>query len=120
MSGIRSKQTSLFRTKREMCETNSFMLYQCETTYQWPPIVDGNTMSQELQTDFLLLPACASPHADRHEPQAGLYMPLNQPDPLPIQCDKWDSAAIEKRQEMMAKLARKVWEMPERSKEAAE
>lgn len=37
-----------------------------------------------------------------------------------IQFDKWDQAAIEKRHEMMVKLVRKVWEMPERSKETAE
>jgi len=40
----------------------------------------------------------------------------NKPEHKPL----WDSAAIEKRQEMLARLARKVWEMPERSQEAAE
>jgi uncharacterized short protein YbdD (DUF466 family) len=30
--------------------------------------------------------------------------------------DKWDSEAIEKRQKNLAKLARKVWGLPEYSK----
>ena len=54
------------------------------------------------------------------KPQVGVNTQLNRAVQELIQFDKWDSAAIEKREEMMAKLARKVWEMPERSREAAE
>lgn len=36
---------------------------------------------------------------------------------LLIEFEAWDSAAILKRQEMLAKLARKVWDMPELKEE---
>lgn len=42
-------------------------------------------------------------------PQVGQHTSLNRTVADLAQLDKWDSAAIERRQEMLAALARKVW-----------
>lgn len=54
------------------------------------------------------------------KPQVGVNTQLNRAVQELVQFDTWDSAAIQKRQEMLAKLARKVWGMPERAQEVAE
>ena len=66
------------------------------------------------QSTFLLTKSLAE------KPQVGVNTQLNRAVQQLIQFDKWDSAAIERRQEMLATLARKVWDMPERAKEVAE
>lgn len=43
------------------------------------------------------------------EPQVGRHTSLNRAAADLVQFDKWYSAAIERRQEMLAALARKVW-----------
>ncbi len=60
------------------------------------------------QSSFLLTKSLAE------RPQVGIDTQLNRAVQDLIQFDKWDSSAIERRQEMMAKLARRVWEIPER------
>jgi len=52
--------------------------------------------------------------------QVGVSTQLNRAVQELIQFDKWNSSAIEKRQDMMARLARKVWEIPERKEEMDE
>lgn len=59
------------------------------------------------QSSFLLTKSLAE------KPQVGSNTQLNRAVQDLIQFDKWDSAAIERRQQMLAKLARKVWGMPE-------
>lgn len=59
------------------------------------------------QSTFLLTKSLAE------KPQVGVNTQLNLAVQDLIQFDKWDSAAIQARQEMLAKLARKVWDMPE-------
>lgn len=54
------------------------------------------------------------------KPQVGVNTQLNRAVQDLIQFDAWDSAAIQKRQEMLAKLARKVWDMPEQAQEVAQ
>lgn len=66
------------------------------------------------QSSFLLTKSLAE------KPQVGVNTQLNRAVEDLIQFDKWDSGTIEKRQEMLTKLARKVWDMPEDSREAAE
>lgn len=53
------------------------------------------------------------------KPQAGVNSQLNRAVEELIPFDIWDSAAIERRREMLCKLARKVWDMPERKEEMA-
>jgi len=52
------------------------------------------------------------------KPQVGVNTQLNRAVQDLIQFDKWDSAAIQTRQEMLTTLARKVWDMPENKTEA--
>lgn len=47
------------------------------------------------------------------KPQVGADTQLNRAVQDLMQFDTWDSQAIEQRQGMLAKLARRVWEMPE-------
>lgn len=49
------------------------------------------------------------------KPQVGIDTQLNRAVADLIQFSEWNSKAIEKRQEMLAMLARKVWDMPEDS-----
>jgi hypothetical protein len=60
------------------------------------------------QSAFLLTKSLAE------KPQVGVNTQLNRAVAELIPFDKWDSSAIEQRQEMLAKLACRVWEMPER------
>ena len=64
------------------------------------------------QSTFLLTKSLAE------KPQVGVNTQLNRAVQELLQFDRWDSAAILKRQEMLAKLARKVWAMPEAKAEA--
>ncbi len=59
------------------------------------------------QSTFLLTKSLAE------KPQVGVNTQLNRAVQDLIQFDKWDSASIQTRQEMLAKLARKVWNMPQ-------
>lgn len=54
------------------------------------------------------------------KPQVGVNTQLNRAVQELLQFERWDSAAILKRQEMLAKLARKVWAMPERAQGVAQ
>lgn len=58
------------------------------------------------QSTFLLTKSLAE------KPQVGINTQLNRAVEDLIQFNRWDSAAIQKRQEILAKLARKVWDMP--------
>ncbi len=64
------------------------------------------------QSAFLLTKSLAE------KPQVGTDTQLNRAVADLIQFDKWDSAAIQRRQEMLTKLARKVWNVAERNEEA--
>jgi len=66
------------------------------------------------QSSFLLTKSLAE------KPQVGVNTQLNRAVQSLIQFDKWDSAAIEQRQTMLAELARKVWDMPGRAEEENE
>jgi len=66
------------------------------------------------QSTFLLTKSLAE------KPRVGVNTQLNRAVEDLIQFDKWDSESIEKRQEMLTVLARKVWDMPTDSKEMAE
>jgi len=59
------------------------------------------------QSSFLLTKSLVE------KPQVGVNTQLNRAVAELIQFGRWNSAAIQKRQEMLAKLARKVWAMPE-------
>ncbi|MFZ5899573.1 MAG: DUF262 domain-containing protein [Bacillota bacterium] len=59
------------------------------------------------QSAFLLTKSLAE------KPQVGINTQLNRAVAELIQFNNWDSTAIQRRQEMLAKLARKVWDMPE-------
>lgn len=48
------------------------------------------------------------------KPQVGVNTQLNRAVADLLQFEKWSSLAIEQRQEMLIKLARKVWDIPER------
>jgi hypothetical protein len=48
------------------------------------------------------------------KPQVGVNTQLNRAVADLAQFEKWSSSAIEQRQEMLTKLARKVWAVPER------
>lgn len=52
------------------------------------------------------------------KPQVGVNTQLNRAVAGLLQFDAWDSAAIQKRQEMLATLARRVWDMPALGQEA--
>lgn len=54
------------------------------------------------------------------KPSVGTNTQLNRAVEDLIQFDRWDSKAIEKRQEMLTALARKVWDMPTDFEEAVE
>jgi len=58
------------------------------------------------QSAFLLTKSLAE------KPQVGINTQLNRAVEELIQFDNWDSTAIQRRQEMLANLARKVWGMP--------
>jgi hypothetical protein len=64
------------------------------------------------QSAFLLTKSLAE------KPQVGADTQLNRAVADLIQFKTWDSNAIVQRQEMLAKLARKVWDMPEGKEEA--
>lgn len=66
------------------------------------------------QSTFLLTKSLAE------KPQVGVDTQLNRAVSDLVQFDKWDSASIQTRQEMLAKLARKVWNIPESKVEAGE
>ena len=66
------------------------------------------------QSSFLLTKSLAG------KPQVGVNTQLNRAVQTLIQFDKWDSAAIERRQAMLAELARKVWDMPGHAEEKTE
>ena len=59
------------------------------------------------QSTFLLTKSLAE------KPQVGVNTKLNRAVQDLLQFDHWDSATILERQEMLAKLARKVWAMPD-------
>lgn len=63
------------------------------------------------QSAFLLTKSLAE------KPQVGVNTQLNRAVAELIQFDKWDSTTIEQRQQMLATLARKVWDMPGNAKE---
>ncbi len=65
------------------------------------------------QSSFLLTKSMAE------KPHVGVNTQLNRAVKDLIQFDKWGSGTIEKRQEMLTVLARKVWDMPTDSKEVA-
>lgn len=65
------------------------------------------------QSSFLLTKSLVE------KPHVGVNTELNRAVNDLIQFDQWDSASIEQRQEMLGKLARKVWNMPERKLEIA-
>jgi hypothetical protein len=54
------------------------------------------------------------------KPQVGANTQLNRAVQELMQFDRWNAAAIQKRQEMLVTLARKVWVMPESRAEAAQ
>jgi len=54
------------------------------------------------------------------KPQVGINTQLNRAVQELLQFDTWNSKAIQKRQEMLAKLARKVWDMPDAKMEVGE
>jgi len=58
------------------------------------------------QSTFLLTKSLAE------KPQVGKDTQLNRAVADLIQFDHWDSESIEQRQEMLTKLAQKVWDMP--------
>ena len=94
---IEKKQAMLCRTNKKICDTKLLELHRCET--------------REVPRSLIFVP-----HGyGFHEPQIRLWVT----DELKVN-HRRDWSANPKRQEMMAKLARKVWEMPERSGEAAE
>jgi len=64
------------------------------------------------QSAFLLTKSLAE------KPQVGADTQLNRAVADLIQFKTWDSNAIVQRQEMLAKLARKVWDMPQGKEEA--
>jgi len=66
------------------------------------------------QSTFLLTKSLAE------KPQVGVNTQLNRAVQDLLQFDRWDSAAILNRQAMLAKLARKVWAMPDAKTEAAQ
>lgn len=66
------------------------------------------------QSTFLLTKSLAE------KPQVGVNTQLNRAVQELLQFDRWDSAAILKRQEMLAKLARKVWAMPDAKAEVSQ
>jgi hypothetical protein len=66
------------------------------------------------QSTFLITKSLAE------KPQVGVNTQLNRAVHELIEFETWDSAAILKRQEMLAKLARKVWDMPEKKEEAGQ
>jgi hypothetical protein len=66
------------------------------------------------QSTFLLTKSLAE------KPQVGVNTQLNRAVQELVQFDSWDSTAILKRQEMLAKLARKVWAMPDAKAGAAQ
>jgi hypothetical protein len=66
------------------------------------------------QSSFLLTKSLAQ------RPQVGANTQLNRAVAELIQFDEWNSSTIEQRQQMLAKLARKVWDMPGHTGEAAE
>jgi hypothetical protein len=59
------------------------------------------------QSSFLLTKSLAE------KPQVGTNTQLNRAVEQLIQFDEWNSNSIEKRQDMLTKLAFKVWDMPE-------
>jgi hypothetical protein len=61
-----------------------------------------------LQSAFLLTKSLVE------KPQVGVNTQLNRAVADLVQFKNWNSSTIEQRQEMLAKLARKVWEVPER------
>lgn len=63
------------------------------------------------QSAFLLTKSLAE------KPQVGVNTQLNRAVAELMPFDKWDSTTIERRQIMLARFARKVWDMPERKKE---
>ena len=63
------------------------------------------------QSSFLLTKSLAE------KPQVGINTQLNRAVADLIQFDRWDSKTIEQRQEMLTKLARKVWDIPVDSNE---
>lgn len=63
------------------------------------------------QSAFLLTRSLAE------KPQVGVDTQLNRAVAGLLQFDACDSAAIQKRQEMLAALARRVWDMPADSHE---
>lgn len=65
------------------------------------------------QSTFLLTKSLAE------KPQAGVNTQLNRAVQELLQFDRWDSTTILQRQEMLAKLARKVWAMPNAKAEGA-
>lgn len=62
-----------------------------------------------MQSSFLLTKSLVS------KPQVGIDTQLNRAVSELIQFETWKSTDIEQRQAMIGKLARKVWEMPDRS-----
>jgi len=63
------------------------------------------------QSAFLLTKSLAE------KPQVGVDTQLNRAVADLIQFIAWDSSAIDQRQVMLSKLARKVWDMPERNED---
>ena len=66
------------------------------------------------QSTFLLTKSLAE------KPQVGVNTQLNRAVHDLLQFDQWSSVAIQERQKMLTKLARKVWNMPDEKKEAAQ
>ncbi|MFP8872691.1 MAG: HNH endonuclease family protein, partial [Myxococcota bacterium] len=65
------------------------------------------------QSSFLLTKSLVE------SPKVGSNTQLNRAVEQLIQFDKWDSSSIQKRQEMLAALASKVWDMPVRDEDAS-
>lgn len=59
------------------------------------------------QSSFLMTKSIAE------KPQIGQNTSLNRAVQDLVSFEKWDSASIEKRQQILGSLARKVWNMPE-------
>jgi len=77
--------------------------------------VSNGSYSEKLpgykQSAFLLTKSLAD------KPKVGVNTQLNRAVAELIPFDKWDSASIAERQEMLTGLARKVWDMPERKED---
>ena len=140
---MNEKQFALCRINQEIRDSNLLVPHQCETNGRPSPglgsiddlpqsaignltllektinsSVSNGSFADKLpgykQSFFLLTKSLAE------KPQVGVNTQLNRAVQSLIPFNKWDSAAIERRQAMLAELARKVWDMPGRVEEETE